>query len=189
MTNKIFTALTGLLLAWASVACKTTEDQNTTPKGGGNTIAEAAAARPQSFKSDDDMLDYIQKIHLNYMWEGAEPTSGLARERVHLDNNYPQNDADVTYCSLLSKQDGLLDPADLTAVQAEARVRAFLGFPRTRLPLGDQTLIITRAHVSKTAETPLSVQFSDGNYLAPDELIAPSGKTMTAEAFLRGHSF
>ena len=100
----------------------------------------------------------------------------------------PQNDADVTYCSLLSKQDGLLDPADLTAVQAEARVRAFLGFPRTRLPLGDQTLIITRAHVSKTAETPLSVQFSDGNYLAPDELIAPSGKTMTAEAFLRGHS-
>ena len=99
----------------------------------------------------------------------------------------PQNDADVTYCSLLSKQDGLLDPADLTAVQAEARVRAFLGFPRTRLPLGDQTLIITRAHVSKTAETPLSVQFSDGNYLAPDELIAPSGKTMTAEAFLRGH--
>ena len=100
----------------------------------------------------------------------------------------PQNDADVTYCSLLSKQDGLLDPADLTAVQAEARVRAFLGFPRTRLPLGDQTLIITRAHVSKTAETPLSVQFSDGNYLAPDELIAPSGKTMPAEAFLRGHS-
>ena len=99
----------------------------------------------------------------------------------------PQNDADVTYCSLLSKQDGLLDPADLTAVQAEARVRAFLGFPRTRLPLGDQTLIITRAHVSKTAETPLSVQFSDGNYLAPDELIAPSCKTMTAEAFLRGH--
>ena len=100
----------------------------------------------------------------------------------------PQNDADATYCSLLSKQDGLLDPADLTAVQAEARVRAFLGFPRTRLPLGDQTLIITRAHVSKTAETPLSVQFSDGNYLIPNELIAPSGKTMPAEAFLRGHS-
>ena len=100
----------------------------------------------------------------------------------------PQNDADATYCSLLSKQDGLLDPADLTAVQAETRVRAFLGFPRTRLPLGDQTLIITRAHVSKTAETPLSVQFSDGNYLIPNELIAPSGKTMPAEAFLRGHS-
>ena len=100
----------------------------------------------------------------------------------------PQNDADATYCSLLSKQDGLLDPADLTAVQAEARVRAFLGFPRTRLPLGDQTLIITRAHVSKTAETPLSVQFFDDNHLTPDELIAPSGKTMPAEAFLRGHS-
>ena len=101
----------------------------------------------------------------------------------------PQNDADATYCSLLSNQDGLLNPAELTAVQAEARVRAFLSFPRTRLQFGDQTLIVTRAHVSKTAETPLSVQFFDDNHLTPDELIAPSGKTMTAEAFLRGHSY
>ena len=95
MTNKIFAGLTGLLLTWALVSCKTTEDQNTTPKGNANTIAEAAANRPQSFKSDNDMLDYIQKVHLNYMWEGAEPTSGLARERIHLDNNYPMNDQDV----------------------------------------------------------------------------------------------
>jgi Uncharacterized protein conserved in bacteria len=29
------------------------------------------------------------------MWEGAEPTSGLAPERIHIDGDYPQNDADV----------------------------------------------------------------------------------------------
>ena len=29
------------------------------------------------------------------MWDGAEPTSGLARERIHLDNQYPENDQDV----------------------------------------------------------------------------------------------
>ena len=25
--------------------------------------------RPESFASDDEMLDYIQKVHLNYMWD------------------------------------------------------------------------------------------------------------------------
>ena len=29
------------------------------------------------------------------MWEGAEKTSGLAPERIHMDGIYPQNDADV----------------------------------------------------------------------------------------------
>jgi hypothetical protein len=77
MTNKIFTALTGLLLAWASVACKTTEDQNTPPKGGGNTIAEAAAARPQSFKSDDDMLDYIRRYTSTTCGRGPSPPRDL----------------------------------------------------------------------------------------------------------------
>jgi len=42
--------------------------------------------------SDNELLDYIQQAHLNYMWDGAEPTSGLARERIHLDGVYPQND-------------------------------------------------------------------------------------------------
>ena len=29
------------------------------------------------------------------MWDGAEQTSGLAPERIHLDRNYPQNDSSV----------------------------------------------------------------------------------------------
>lgn len=49
--------------------------------------------RPSSFASDDALLDYIQQSHLNYMWEGAESTSGLAPERIHMDGVYPQNDA------------------------------------------------------------------------------------------------
>ncbi len=51
--------------------------------------------RPISFASDDAFLDFIQKTHINYMWDGAEETSGLAPERIHIDGNYPQNDADV----------------------------------------------------------------------------------------------
>ena len=54
-----------------------------------------AIERPETFASDNEMLTYIQQAHFNYMWEGAEPTSGLARERIHMDGVYPENDADV----------------------------------------------------------------------------------------------
>lgn len=59
------------------------------------SITEQTASRPDSFASDSVMLDYIQKVHFNYMWDGAEQTSGLAPERIHLDGNYPQNDSSV----------------------------------------------------------------------------------------------
>lgn len=39
------------------------------------------------FADDDELLDYIQKVHFNYMWDGAEPVSGLAHERIHLDSS------------------------------------------------------------------------------------------------------
>lgn len=51
--------------------------------------------RPDSFKTDNAMLDYIECVHLNYMWDGAEPNSGLAPERIHLDGIYPENDAHI----------------------------------------------------------------------------------------------
>lgn len=98
-----------------------------------------------------------------------------------------QNHAEATYCTLLSKKDALLDPAKLTAAQAEARVRAHLSFPRTKLAFDDLELIITAAHVANKPHTALDQQFTDGNYLIVDQLITPtSGKQMTAEAFLRG---
>ncbi|MGE4290362.1 MAG: glucoamylase family protein [Salinivirgaceae bacterium] len=45
--------------------------------------------------SDDSLLTLIQYNTFQYFWEGAEPTSGLARERIHSDNDYPQNDQTV----------------------------------------------------------------------------------------------
>lgn len=38
---------------------------------------------------EDPLLDTIQKQTFNYFWEGAEPNSGLARERLHMDDVYP----------------------------------------------------------------------------------------------------
>tara|TARA_R110002153_G_scaffold228550_1_gene381507 strand:- start:189 stop:1547 length:1359 start_codon:yes stop_codon:yes gene_type:complete len=45
--------------------------------------------------TDEQLLDSLQKQTFNYFWEGAEPTSGLARERIHLDDIYPTHDRDI----------------------------------------------------------------------------------------------
>ena len=45
--------------------------------------------------TDDSLLTLIQFQTFNYFWEGAEPNSGMARERIHMDGIYPQNDQKV----------------------------------------------------------------------------------------------
>ena len=46
-------------------------------------------------ESQDSLLTRVQYQTFQYFWDGAEPNSGLARERVHMDNVYPQNDQNV----------------------------------------------------------------------------------------------
>ncbi len=45
--------------------------------------------------SEESLLDSVQKQTFNYFWEGAEPISGLARERIHMDGIYPTHDKDI----------------------------------------------------------------------------------------------
>lgn len=45
--------------------------------------------------SDDSLLTFVQKQTFRYFWDGAEPNSGLARERIHIDGEYPQKDENV----------------------------------------------------------------------------------------------
>jgi hypothetical protein len=41
---------------------------------------------------DEKLFTDVQRQTFQYFWDGAEPTSGMARERFHADNVYPQND-------------------------------------------------------------------------------------------------
>ena len=41
---------------------------------------------------DEKIFTDVQRTTFRYFWEGAEPNSGLARERFHVDNVYPEND-------------------------------------------------------------------------------------------------
>ena len=45
--------------------------------------------------SDEALMDTIQRRTFNYFWEGAEPNSGLACERIHMDGIYPEDDQHV----------------------------------------------------------------------------------------------
>ena len=45
--------------------------------------------------SDDELLDLVQRQTFNYFYDGAEPVSGLARERFHVDGVYPLDDKNV----------------------------------------------------------------------------------------------
>lgn len=99
----------------------------------------------------------------------------------------PQDDNAATYCSLFTKEMGILDLTNLTPGQAEAHIRAHLGFPRSRVTVGPYSLIVTKAHGVMTKETPLDLECSNGAYLSIDEVIAPSGKTLSAGEFLRGY--
>lgn len=45
--------------------------------------------------SDDSLMTLIQHRTFQYFWDGAEPTSGAARERFHSDNIYPENDKHI----------------------------------------------------------------------------------------------
>ncbi len=53
-----------------------------------NTVVFASA-------EDEKIFTDVERATFQYFWDGAEPTSGLARERYHNDNIYPQNDKHV----------------------------------------------------------------------------------------------
>ncbi len=45
--------------------------------------------------SDDSLLTLVQSKTFQYFWEGAEPVSGAARERFHVDGEYPEKDKNI----------------------------------------------------------------------------------------------
>ncbi len=65
-------------LSFAFLACNSKKDKQTKTKG--NILVEY---------TDNQLLDTIQFQTFNYFWDGAEPNSGLARERYHTDDVYP----------------------------------------------------------------------------------------------------
>ncbi|HSK14154.1 MAG TPA: glucoamylase family protein [Phnomibacter sp.] len=56
---------------------------------------KTVSSAPDANIADISIYDAVQRATFQYFWDGAEPNSGLARERVHLDGAYPNNDQNV----------------------------------------------------------------------------------------------
>ncbi len=68
------------------IGCKPTAQQKSSSIN--NTVTFASA-------EDEKIFTEVERATFQYFWDGAEPTSGLARERFHNDNMYPQNDKNI----------------------------------------------------------------------------------------------
>lgn len=73
-----------MLWALAFAACSTANNNSNNNNGIGTD--------PTPVLSDEQLLDKVQQESFNYMWDGADPTSGLAYERIHIDGDYEGND-------------------------------------------------------------------------------------------------
>lgn len=74
------------LLVILIIGCAPSRNKAVTQEAKSSNAAEWA---------EEQLLDTVQYQTFQYFWDGAEPTSGLARERIHLDGVYPQNDQNV----------------------------------------------------------------------------------------------
>lgn len=67
----------------------------------GSTKLKAQDAKPiapiniKKGLTDNQLLNLVEERTFQYFWDGAEPVSGLARERYHSDDEYAQHDKDV----------------------------------------------------------------------------------------------
>jgi methionyl-tRNA formyltransferase len=99
----------------------------------------------------------------------------------------PQEEPNATYTRLLTKEDGVLDVTK-TATQLEREVRAFQEWPKSRVTVFNTPIIVTKARVvPENTSGKLVIACGHASYLEITELTAPSGKSMSGEAFMRGY--
>lgn len=134
-------------------------------------------------ETSKDLYDVCGKIGARML---IEHLPAILEERMIGD---PQIENKATYCQLLSKDQSLINPTDMTAVQAERQVRAFYSFPKSKIKINDYLIIINSAKVvsDNKENNPLIVKFNDGNFLKIENLTTPNGKKTTSKAFINGY--
>jgi Methionyl-tRNA formyltransferase len=101
-----------------------------------------------------------------------------------------QDESEATFTQQLSKTNGDLDLITETSAECERKIRAYLGFPKTRVNLLENKIIVTKAKVLADFNGdnwPDVVKCANNSYLQIEEIISPkSGKIMKTTDYLRG---
>lgn len=128
-------------------------------------------------------------------FELAEKLNNLGAKLLveHLDSilgedskPWPQDYNLATYTRPLVKTDGWLE-FDEPAEAIERKVRALLGWPKVRAKIFNHEVVITKARVAATPDDGQLVIKCQIGYLEVQELIAPSGRTMSGFDFKLGY--
>ncbi len=100
----------------------------------------------------------------------------------------PQPNSSVTYTTLLTKEMSFVDPLTDDAYVIERHVRAYLGFPKTKLLINDNVVILTSTKVTESnLPGELVIDCANNTHLLIEKLVAPSGRTMSGADFKRGY--
>ncbi len=97
-----------------------------------------------------------------------------------------QDETETTFTRLLAKQDGWIDFNE-PAEDIERKVRAFVGFPKTRAKIFSREIVITKARIAQSLDDGQLVIKCEPGFLEVLELIAPSGRIIAGSEFIKGY--
>lgn len=145
----------------------------------------------KGYVTKDELTLHLQKLGaelINEILPSIATRTLLPRQQPH-----PER---ATYCEKISKEHGQIDWTK-SAIALEREIRAYSGWPRSYVTLGETDIIITKAHVIETADATTPGEIIAGknhlhigtaqHYLGID-FIQPLGKKeMPVSAFLSGY--
>jgi methionyl-tRNA formyltransferase len=97
-----------------------------------------------------------------------------------------QDDVGASYTKLFTKEDGVMD-WNRPAEALERQVRAFASWPKSVTRVFGHKIIVTKARAANDEKDGELVMRCHPGWLAIEELIAPSGRSMSAVEFIRGY--
>ena len=99
-----------------------------------------------------------------------------------------QDDEKATFTTKFDKTDSNLSLSEMSATEALNRIRAFQGFPKSKLQIHGLECIILKAHVeTEKSINPLAFPCQDGNFLVINQLQPASKRPMDAKSFINGY--
>ena len=98
-----------------------------------------------------------------------------------------QNDSKASFTQKLDKSMSKLDAKNKSARELYNQIRAFTGFPKSKLQINNLECVVTEAEVSDAKNTTLDQQCCDGKFLVIKKLVPPGKKEITALDFINGY--
>lgn len=135
----------------------------------------------------------VEELNARFGARGAELMAGKLADIVSGKiRGLPQDDDLATYCHMIAKADGDLDPATMTARECYNRWRALHAWPKCRIKLAGESVIVTKCEPLDNymgEDWPDVIPCADNTSLHLIEIQNPrSGRRMGVVDYLNGQA-